>query len=58
MMSFPTPCLVCGGGLSAEADVMMNELIACDDCGTDYEVTGLAPLAVTEAPVEEEDWGE
>jgi len=51
-------CLVCGAGLTARADVMAHELIECDDCGSEFEVTATEPLAIVEAPVEEEDWGE
>jgi alpha-aminoadipate carrier protein LysW len=51
-------CLVCGSGLDTPADVMANELIECDDCGSEFEVTATSPLAITEAPLEEEDWGE
>ena len=29
-----------------------------EDCGTELEVTSLAPLTVEEAPEVEEDWGE
>jgi alpha-aminoadipate carrier protein LysW len=51
-------CLVCGSGLDTPADVMANELIECDDCGSEFEVVSTVPLTITEAPHEEEDWGE
>lgn len=51
-------CQVCGAGVSVARDVIVSELIACGECGTEYEVTGLSPIAVAEAPQEEEDWGE
>lgn len=53
-----TECPIC------DADVLFNdtteqgELIACDDCGSELEVTNLSPAAVEEAPGEEEDWGQ
>ena len=42
-------CSVCGGDVSAAGDVIVSELIECGECGTEYEVTNLAPLAVVEA---------
>jgi alpha-aminoadipate carrier protein LysW len=51
-------CEVCGAALAPAPDVTLNELIECADCGTEFEVTGLSPLTVVEAPLEEEDWGE
>lgn len=51
-------CLVCGSNLATPADVVANELIDCEACGSEFEVTGLNPLAIIEAPLEEEDWGE
>ncbi len=53
-----TPCQVCGAVLMAAADTIANELIECGDCGTEFEVTNVEPLTLTEAPLEEEDWGE
>jgi len=51
-------CVVCGAELSLPKDVVVGELISCDECGSDLEVTGTNPFAVEEAPQEEEDWGE
>jgi len=39
-------------------DVVSGEIIVCPDCGVDLEVTGLSPLKLELAPMEEEDWGE
>jgi alpha-aminoadipate carrier protein LysW len=39
-------------------DVMQGEIVVCPDCGVDLEVTGLHPLTLELAPMEEEDWGE
>lgn len=39
-------------------DVIEGEIVVCSDCGVDLEVTGLNPLKLELAPMEEEDWGE
>jgi alpha-aminoadipate carrier protein LysW len=49
-------CPVCGADITLEADAEEGEIIACDDCGSELEVTGKDSLQ--EAPQEEEDWGE
>jgi alpha-aminoadipate carrier protein LysW len=49
-------CPVCGADITLEADAEQGEIIACDDCGSELEVTGKDSLQ--EAPQEEEDWGE
>ena len=36
----------------------LGELIVCDDCGSELEVTGVEPLKLEPAPMEDEDWGE
>jgi len=51
-------CPVCGAEITLSHDAIEGELIPCEDCGTDLEVTRLDPPAVSEAPKEEEDWGE
>jgi lysine biosynthesis protein LysW len=49
-------CPVCGADITLEADAEAGEIIACDDCGSELEITGKDSLQ--EAPQEEEDWGE
>ena len=51
-------CPVCGASIEMGDDTVQGELIECHECGTVLEVTGLDPLALSEAPQEEEDWGE
>jgi len=51
-------CDVCGASFNLGADIELNELIECSDCGTEFEVTQLAPVLLSAAPQEEEDWGE
>ncbi|MCB0675032.1 MAG: lysine biosynthesis protein LysW, partial [Saprospiraceae bacterium] len=51
-------CVVCDADVEAPADAIVGEILVCEDCGTELEVTSLAPLTVEEAPEVEEDWGE
>ncbi len=51
-------CPVCGGTVELDKDTVEGELIACADCGSELEVTGVNPFTLAEAPKEEEDWGE
>jgi alpha-aminoadipate carrier protein LysW len=39
-------------------EVMQNEITQCPGCGVELEIAALAPLTLTVAPQEEEDWGE
>lgn len=51
-------CPECFAELALEADVELNEILVCPDCGAELELTSLNPPAVELAPMEEEDWGE
>ena len=51
-------CPICGGSVKLGEDTVQGELVACAECGTELEVTGVDPFTVAEAPKEEEDWGE
>jgi alpha-aminoadipate carrier protein LysW len=51
-------CPVCGATVDLKEDTVEGELIACADCGSELEVTGVNPFTLVEAPKEEEDWGE
>lgn len=51
-------CPVCGGEITLPKGTVKGELIECDDCGTELEAISVKPLIVSEAPQEEEDWGE
>ncbi len=57
-MSKTIECPICGGDVSLANDTIQGELIECQDCGTELEVTNLNPIKLAEAPQEEEDWGE
>ncbi len=52
------PCPVCEAQVSLPGDVLQGEILACDDCGTELELTELAPLTLAEAPEVAEDWGD
>ncbi len=49
-------CPVCGLEFALSPDTEEGEIISCEDCGSELEVTGKD--SVQEAPGEEEDWGE
>ena len=51
-------CSVCGANLKISNDVEVGELVTCDECGCDLEVTSVDPVTITEAPQADEDWGE
>ena len=51
-------CLVCGTEFEVSNEVEENEIIDCDTCGAELEVTSLDPITLEEAPEEQEDWGE
>jgi len=53
-----TECPVCGAELTLSGDLVKGELMECDDCGTELEVTRVDPVKVEEAPEAEEDWGQ
>ena len=57
-MSTATECPVCDALIERPEDVVVGELITCADCGTELEVVSTDPFTVSEAPQEEEDWGE
>jgi alpha-aminoadipate carrier protein LysW len=52
-----TECPVCGCDIN-QSNPELGELLTCPDCGSDLEITSVKPLALSEAPEEEEDWGE
>jgi len=49
-------CPVCGADFKLVDGTEKGEIITCNDCGSELEVTGTD--SVQEAPQEEEDWGE
>ncbi len=57
-MSNVAECPICGADIELLDDTVEGELLTCEDCGTELEVLSVDPPEVTEAPKEEEDWGE
>ena len=57
MPEYNSHCPECDAELTL-VDVIQGEIVVCSDCGVDLEVTGLNPLSLELAPMEEEDWGE
>ena len=51
-------CPICEASLEIKDDTVVGELMLCNDCGTELEVTGTDPVKIEEAPEVEEDWGE
>ncbi len=51
-------CPVCGAGVTLSSDIVVGELLECEDCGTELEVLETDPPKLGEAPETEEDWGE
>jgi len=51
-------CDMCGFEMELASDLEIGELLACLECGKEYEVKNNSPLKLDPAPVAEEDWGE
>lgn len=51
-------CPQCDASLTIPDNAMLNELIACPDCGAELEIINLNPVELDLAPEVEEDWGE
>ncbi len=51
-------CPICGAWVEVDTTAVEGELLECEDCGTELEVTGTDPVTLEEAPEAEEDWGQ
>ena len=51
-------CPVCDADISVGDDLVVGELLECDDCGSELEIVSVNPLEIKEAPEAEEDWGQ
>jgi alpha-aminoadipate carrier protein LysW len=51
-------CVICGAEVTLNRDAVKGELVECKECGTELEVVSTDPVALAEAPKEEEDWGQ
>jgi alpha-aminoadipate carrier protein LysW len=52
------PCPVCDAAVALPSDALQGEVLACDDCGAELELTSIQPPTLGEAPEVSEDWGE
>ena len=57
-MSKVAECPECVAELNLGDDVVKSEIMSCEECGAELEITSLDPLKLEMAPEEEEDWGE
>ncbi len=53
-------CEMCGGNIAVPEDVIQGEILACPDCGLDFEIQSLTSGHISLRPAEaiKEDWGE
>jgi alpha-aminoadipate carrier protein LysW len=56
--SGPAGCPVCREELVLPDELLVTEILECDNCGAELEVMALRPLVLALAPEVEEDWGE
>jgi alpha-aminoadipate carrier protein LysW len=53
-----TSCPECEGEITPQRNPLNGEILQCEQCGVELEVTCTSPLRVELAPEVEEDWGE
>ena len=51
-------CPVCDADVTLGDDLVVGELLECDECGSELEIVSTYPLKIQEAPEAEEDWGQ
>ncbi len=51
-------CPECDVDITISPDIVISEILQCNDCGVELEVTNLDPLTLEMAPEEDEDWGQ
>jgi alpha-aminoadipate carrier protein LysW len=53
-------CQECGAEISIPDDILVGEIVTCQDCGSDFEVTSKTQNDVELKPAESvgEDWGQ
>lgn len=51
-------CPICEALIEISEGTVVGELMSCNECGTELEVTNINPIEIQEAPEVEEDWGE
>jgi alpha-aminoadipate carrier protein LysW len=57
-MAKTASCPTCGADVEIPDGTEIGEIMECADCGAELEVRKLEPPALSEAPEEQEDWGE
>jgi alpha-aminoadipate/glutamate carrier protein LysW len=40
------PCPECGADVEVPADILVDEIIECDECAVELQVTALTPLSL------------
>ena len=51
-------CIECAAAVELPADAIVGELLVCEECDAELEVTNLSPITIELAPEVGEDWGE
>ena len=51
-------CPECANNIQLAANILVGEILDCNDCGAELEVRATNPVRVELAPQVEEDWGE
>ena len=51
-------CPECAANVAVGPNVLVGEILDCQDCGAELEVRATSPVRVELAPQVEEDWGE
>jgi alpha-aminoadipate carrier protein LysW len=51
-------CPECAAAVVTSHPPIVTELLVCQECGAELEVTAVDPLELALAPQVEEDWGE
>jgi lysine biosynthesis protein LysW len=57
MTSGTVSCQNCSADIVLD-NVLLNEVVECDDCAAEFEVVGLDPLVLEQLDEDEEDYGE
>lgn len=60
VVKMETECKMCGGDIAVPGDVIQGEIVACPDCGLEFEIQEVNSGNVVLRAAEEvkEDWGE
>ncbi len=53
-----TECESCGFSLESPHSAEVGEIVECNQCAEEFEITSIAPFVLRKAPEVEEDFGE